>query len=331
MGSINDQEFLIQRETVPGTPVTTAMRSYHGLKAKMGYASEGQSFRGGGYRVNTSRNTTMESGEHEIEAPQCFNALLPVCASVFGMPVSTPLTAAPTKGATHVFRLKGRGKRTPVAFTGIYGEQGEAFQLPYLVFNDFDFGVQRSELKFETSAISRTPVANTTWPATGVTEVPAVPINSREYDVFLDDTSANWGTTQYLTAYDVGFSIGEIWGFDAPINSAFKSFAGLVENSEVDYEGEMQVGVNAAARALLDTFADGALKYVRIQADGPIIDGTDRYSIQIDYVLRVTGPGKVDTAPNSPTLVLPFAYELAADPDSGDAIVVTLTNSVLTV
>lgn len=331
MGSINDQQFLIQRETVPGTPVTSAMRSYHGLKAKMGYATEGQSFRGGGYRVNTSRNTTMESGEHEIEAPQCFNALLPVIASVIGLPTSTPLVGAPTKGATHVFRLKGRGKRTPVAFTGIYGESGEAFLLPYLVFNELEMGIQRSELKFETAAISRTPIANTTWPATGVTEVISVPINSREYDVFLDNTSATWGTTQYLTAYDFGFSIGETWGFDAPINSAFKSFAGLVENEEVDYEGSMQVGVNAAARSLLDTFSDGALKYVRIAADGPIIDGTDRYSIQIDYVIRITSPGKVDTAPNSPTLVLPFDYELASDPDTGDAIVVTLVNSVLTV
>lgn len=328
MASMNSQSFLIQREATPGVPATNAMRSYQGLRARPGYNAEGNSFRGSGYRASTSYNVTNESAVFEVEAPQDFNAMLPVLSSVIGAPVSTPEANAP-EAATHTFVLKGRGTRNPVTFTTLWGDEDFAFQAAYFVFNTLTYGVQRSDLTFDTSGIARTPDEDATLPTSGIEEIPAIPIPTRSYDVFIDDSADDYGTTQFLAAYDASVSIGETWGQDTPINSAFASFAELVENEEIDFNGEMQVGLKPAARDLFSTFRAGAMKYVRIAADGPLIADDVRYRIQFDFPIRITSPGTTDTAPNSSTVVMPFSYELTPDAASGDLIRVELTNTVL--
>lgn len=327
MASMASQSFLLQREVTPGTPVTDAMRSYQGLRGRPGFEVDGETFTPSGYRAGTF-TPTEEYGRFEVEAPQCFNAMLPVLASTLGAPVSTPDGNVPT-AATHEFVLKSRGERTPVTFTTIWGGVSFAFESSYFAFNELTYGVQRSELTFETSGVGRTPDETVTFPSTGITEVPAQVIPARAYDVYIDDTWDDIGTTKYLACYDASVSIGETWGRDTPINSAIVSFSSLVENEEIDFEGEMQVGLDAAAQELFSTFRSGALKYVRIAALGPVIGDDVRYRIEIDYPIRITSPGTVETAPNSPTVVMPFAYRLAPSSETDNLIRVSLTNTVL--
>lgn len=326
MASINDMQFALQRETQPGVFVQSAMRSYSGLRVKPGFNTEGNSFKGSGSRATTARTVTSDHGVHAVEAPQCFNAILPVAASLLGMPVSTPQGDAAHK---HVLTLMGRGKRNPVSFSAVWGNDDYAMSMAYFLFQSLTFGVQRGDLTFDTSAISRTPdTDDATWPA-GVEEIPAVPIPSRAYDVYIDDAWDALGTTQMLATYDASVGIGDTWGMDAPINSAIVSFAEAVENEDVDFTGSMQVGVKPAIRDMFTTFREGAVKYVRIAAEGPPIgDGAESYFISLDYPVLITSPGETDTAPNSSTVILPFEYELTPDPETGKLIELTVINTV---
>lgn len=327
MASINEMQFALQRETTPGVFADTAMRAYMGLRMKPGFNTEGSSFKGSGYRATTARNITSDHGAHAVEAPQCFNAILPVAASLIGAPASAPVGDG--DAVKHVLTLMGRGKRNPVSFSAVWGNEDYAMAMDYFMFQNLTFGVQRGDLTFDTSAISRTPdTEDVDWP-TGIEEIPAVPIPSRAYDVYIDDSWDDIGTTQMLATYDASVGIGDTWGMDAPINSAIVSFAEAVENEDVDFTGAMQVGVKPSIQDIFNTFREGAVKYVRIAAAGPLIGtGPERYAISLDYPILITSPGEADTAPNSSTVILPFDYELTPDPASGKLMELTVTNTI---
>lgn len=325
MTSINEMQFALQREATPGVFVSNAMRAYMGLRAKPGFNTEGSSFKGSGYRATTARNITSDHGTHSVEAPQCFNAILPVAASLIGAPQTSPEGDA----YKHILTLMGRGKRNPVSFSAVWGSAEYAMSMAYFMFQSLTFGVQRGDLTFDTSAISRTPeTEGVAWP-TGIEEIPAVPIPSRAYDVYIDDSWEDIGTTQMLATYDASVSIGDTWGMDAPINSAIVSFAEVVENEEIDFTGAMQVGVKPSIQDIFTSFREGAVKFVRIAAKGPLIGaGPERYGITLDYPILITSPGETDTAPNSATVILPFEYELTPDPASGKLMELTVTNTI---
>ena len=104
------QRFLLQREVTPGVAVTNAMREYQGLSVAVGYNDSGDSFRSAGFRGTTARVKTNEYGDHTVDAPQDFNALLPVAASVMGAPTTTQPDAATAATAyQHVLTLTGSG------------------------------------------------------------------------------------------------------------------------------------------------------------------------------------------------------------------------------
>ena len=325
------QRFLLQKEATAGVSVTNAMKEYQGLSFSVGYNDSGDSFRSAGFRGTTARVKTDEYGDHTVDAPQDFNALLPVAASLMGEPTTTQPDAVNAATAyQHVMTLSGSGDLDPVTYTAISGNDDYAFEMNYLVFNTLDFGVQRSSLRFGTSAISRTPTEAATIPASGVTQVSAVPIPSRNYDVFIDDAWADLGTTKYLSAYDAGANIGATWGMDSPINSAIVSFEKLMENLDTDYSGAMSVGLAPANAVLFDSFQNDTQKFVRIAADGPIIGGAIRYRVQFDFCILVTSRGRVGDAPNSSTKILPFNYELSPDGTTNNLMELTLINTVPT-
>jgi hypothetical protein len=323
------QRFLIKKETTPGTPVVTAMQNYRALRVTPGFADEGESFKGRGNRGTTARTSNIESATLSVEAPQCFNALLPVAAGVLGTPVTTQpdIPNAPT-AYQHVFTLTGSGERNPVTFTSQWGDSVAAFQMAYTAFQTLTMGVQRSSLTFETSAIAREPDHTITLATVGIVDIPAVPIPSRTYDVFIDNTFAALGTTKMLRCYDMSVAVGDTWGMDTPINSAITSFADLLENEDVDYSGSAQIAFDAAGKALITDFKNGTTKFVRIQATGATIGGLIAYKLMLDFPIVIIGRGEVTTAPNSPRVVLPFNYELTPDPVGGTLINLTLINTV---
>lgn len=333
MGSMQHQQFLLQRETTSGLPLVNAMRSYQGLKMMPGFGMEGgQPYTASGYRGATAYVRGDEYGNHSIEATPDFNTALPVLASIFGLPVTTTpdATNAPL-ARQHIFTLLGRGERTPVSFTTQWGDSAHALQMAYFIFNSLNIGVQRGELTFDTSAFSRTPDETITLATAGVTEVVSVPWDPTQYDVWADDTFAALGTTKLLDCHEGAISVGDTWGRSSPINSAIVSFAKALENEDVEYSGSMSLAFDAVAKALMTTFKNGAQKFIRLAQNGPIIGGAIRYRLQIDFGIRITERGELGTAPNSSEVILPFTYSLSPDAVSGNLIRVTLINSVATV
>lgn len=325
--SIGSQVAQLQRETVPGVAETDAMVRPMGLKLTPGVNTEGgTAFRATGFTVPTAYMDGDMWSTWAVEGIQDFNSLGLVAASVFGAPVTTPVAEAP--GAyRHVFTPPSSGAADLVSYTAQYGDDVMAFEAAMLVFQALTIGVERGNLTLSSNAISRLFDENATLATTGVTDMPAISIPPTGYNVYADDTWAALGTTKMLACYRAEVGAPDKYTPDAPINSEIAGFESLVQNVEIDYSSNWTFGLDAVAKALITTFKTGAVKFLRLAADGPIIGGTTRYGIILDTCTRITSLGSIGQAPGSPTIVLPFDGTLMHDPVSNKFAELTLINT----
>jgi hypothetical protein len=160
------------------------------------------------------------------------------------------------------------------------------------------------------------------------TDLAQAPMPSNMWDVWIDDSWANLGTTQYGGAYVANVSFGDKFDEDAPLNSSIVSYEGIVEKVEQDNTFELTLRFGATAENLADAFDIGTLQFFRLGLEGAIIEGSIPYACTIDFAAIITSLGEIGTAPNSAVQVLPMTLALAKDPTSGNYCELTLVNTV---
>lgn len=304
--SIVNQSLLLQQEVTHGTPVVNAMKRYHGIKGTIGWDVQEETFRAAGSKAITGSSITTELGSANLDVMQDYNAMLPLLAGVFGEPTTTALDVGPPAAFQHVFTIDPFAADDLVSFTGMWGEEGEvSLQAAAMVFHALTIGVQRNQLSLNSNAILRAPVTGVAFPTTGVTDVPFVPIRSSTYCVFMDDAVGDLGTTQLLALYSTEVGFGDKYDPDWVVNCNLDSYSELLERETIDYTQRLTAGFDATTIGMIDDWRNGQLKYVRIQATGPDINGTDNYGLTIDtsVSLRPTDVGK---SPVSPATVVNF-------------------------
>lgn len=326
--SMTNQVAQLQKEVTPGTPLVTAMKRLQGIKLMPGYNVDGsKGFKSSGYKVNTSYQIGDIWSVWTVDGIQDFNALGYVLASYFGPPVTTTPTGA-TTARQHVFTPNAAAVDALVTYTAQWGDSIKAFQASYFAFQNLTLGIERGNLSFGSGGISRKQDKTATLATTGVTSVTSVPIPQRGYDVYADDTWLTLGTTKLLAAYSAEITNPDKFVPDRPINSQVDGFETLMEADDMDFTGKLTVGFDATGAALVDSFENEALKFFRFAVDGPIIETTVRYGLKYDIAARLSNVGEVTSAPNSPTVVLPFDLSMIADPVSQKFQTVTLVNTV---
>lgn len=201
--SIATQDFLLQGETTPGTAVTNDMRRYLALKARPGWDGAAEPFAGTPGKIPTSLLLMDETGRWAIDGVQDFNALGAVAASRISMPV-TSATADPA-AFQHVFTLNPDGEDTKRTYTAQWGDTTQAVQAAYGVFNSLGLNVQRGQLGFSTSFLSKAASTGATLAATN--EVQTVTITGTPTGgffklIFLGFTTADIAWNAAASAVD---------------------------------------------------------------------------------------------------------------------------------
>jgi len=330
--SIVNQGLYLQRETVPGQALTTAMRRYLGIRVNdFGWDIERDVERAAGYKAPTGETETTRVGNMDLEVRQDFNAMLPLLSGVFGAPTSAATaTATPSTVAyEHLFDINPRAADTMATFTAMWGDATHALQSTNVAFHGMTLGVQRDELSLSSNAILRAPVTGIPLPTTGVTEIPMRTARSSQCDVYLDTTWAGLGTTQLLDLYATEIDWGDKLEPDWVVNSNLNSFSELIEAEEIDYTQSLTVGFNSVGVAQINEALDGKMKFIRVVCRGADINGTDSYLMEIDTAVVLT-PTNVTKAPSSPATVVEFEGNLQVDATSGKFSRVRLVNTVAT-
>lgn len=325
--SIVNQGLYLQRETTPGTPATDAMRRYLSIRGRIGWDVNKEYFQAAGYKLTTGENVLTEMGSADLEVTQDYNGMLPMLTGAFGAPVTTALD---DDAYQHVFTLDARQADTLVTYTAIWGDPTLALQATAFAFNGFGFEVGRTGLSASTSAILRAPDTSGAVPTTGVTEVPFVPVRASTYDVFMDSSWANLGTTKLLALYRANVDFPDKLEPDWIVNSALPSYSELMEREGYEPTLGMTVGFDATAVGMIDDALQGGMKFIRIAANGPDINGTDNYAFEFDCA-AILNPGGVNSAPDSAAVVVEFDGRVQVDGESGQAAAVRLVNTVASV
>lgn len=324
--SIVNQGLYLQKEVTPGTPIVTAMKRVLGLRVMPAWSTESSPFKASGYKINTSEVVETEVGEPSVEAIQDFNAFLWLLTGGFGAPTASAVVTGGTAAYQHSFEVKPKAADPLAVFTAMWGDSVQAIQMAHFFFNSLGLTISRGDLSIDATAMSYKPATGIAIPTTGVTEVPSIPVASRTWDVYADDTWAALGTTKLLAAYEGTVNYGDKYTPDYVLNSAKPSFDSIVENEDTGYDGSLRIGFDAAAVGLVTTFTNGALKFFRFKSTGPIIEGTTPYSLSIDFCARIQSPGEISG--DGSVVSLPFNFNMQADPLSGNASKAVLVNTI---
>lgn len=225
-------------------------------------------------------------------------------------------------GATEVSVTGGPGPDTPwvVTFHGRYAQQNIAAMTTT---DSLTGGTAPASAVTETNA------------GAAPTNMAIAPMPSNMWDMYLDDSWGDLGTTHYGGAYNMKLDFGDKNDEDMPINSSLISYEQPIEKEEQDYTFETTIRLGETARAQVSNLAAGTTQFVRAQlSTAPVgapnpyyIEGTIPYSLTFDMGIQLTSRSTVDTAPNSSAVVLPLSAVMVPD-ESAHFVTCTLVNTI---
>ncbi len=122
----------------------------------------------------------------------------------------------------------------------------------------------------------------------GITSPALVPILPSQVDVYLDATSGGLGGTQLLRDFSFEWSIADLFDTIWPLNSSLTSFAGHTIQAPT-IQATLQLGNDAAGRALVTNMRAGSTVFLRARATGATdsIESGFAYRLTMDLALKV--------------------------------------------
>ncbi len=160
----------------------------------------------------------------------------------------------------------------------------------------------------------------------GATQIALQPALSKEIDIFLDDTSANLGTTKLTRCLSASWAINGKVGMIWPLNSANPSFAAAIEQANFESRVDLALAYDATGRSMMDRLRDNATRFLRIKATGPAIEGTIPYLIQIDCAVKARVAG--NRSNQDGLAVIPVTFDVVHDAGWNKALSIKVTNTL---
>lgn len=312
-------------ETVAGTAVPSTIK-LSGLQVDLGTQLELDRIAPMGNLWDTIAAPRQEWGVGSVSGFPTYPELAYVFSNVFGAAV----VATPTGGTTtrrYSWAPSSSVPWTPRTWTirrGMVGNSAESAAYGLMS------GVNMSFSRTATPTIGGDLFSyaldySASVGSTGVAALSVVPVLPAQVCVYLDPTAAAIGTTRltrdFMASFDVGGLFAPFWPLDCTLNS----FAGAVPQKP-SAEAKLQLGNDAAGRALLANMRAGSTVYVRIEATGPIIETTLAHRLRIDLALKVaSAPSRGDADGLS---TLEWTFGIFDDPSFGGAMRVELTTNV---
>lgn len=329
VASAATQQIRIAKETTYGVPPVAVDKKLNALKIVPKPQYETETFTPSGDTAPSLVVVNDSYAKADVAGKLSYTDILYVLGSLFGDPTTTTPVGA-TLAHQHVFAWDGRTPIAPVSYCVDYGTGTRAVRLPGFLFNGWKSGISRGGLDFSGDAFAKSVLrgisgASTPPFAAAPSDVPAVPIFPLHFDVWVDDSWADLGTTQWLALYKLDLGFGERVARTMPVNSA-RSSDGIVEKEDQEHTVGLRLGADAVAEALYADIEAGAMKFVRLAATGPEIEGGQNYSLQADLAVLLTGTDGYDS--ESGVHVMDWSAAIARDPVSGKAAQVTVVNKL---
>lgn len=160
-----------------------------------------------------------------------------------------------------------------------------------------------------------------------VTDIDPVIMTPLQYDVYLDTSWANLGTTKLLGCYKFELTAPDRFQRTRPINST-QSSDGIVEPEDQEFGIKATLLADATAEAQIATLKAGGLAFLRLEAKGAVIASTYQYRFRQDMAIF---PTEVDAYQAEDGVhVLPISGVIGRDQTSNKAVEVKVQNKMAT-
>jgi hypothetical protein len=311
-------------QSVAGTPVAANKRLLS-TSFTPGPSSEMQNFGPRGAKFDTIVIGNKEWTTASIEAIGNYTDIMYLFSMMWGAPTTTT-PGGGTLSRQHVWTPTTFGPDSPKLMTIETGSSVRAEKFSDAFANSLSMAVSRGEITFGGEVLGVASTDGVTLTPTP-TDIEQVPIAADTISVYLDNTGATLGTTQLLraiaTGWEVSGKIGLVWA----LNRSKTSYSGSVEKKPTA-NANLTVGADSAGMAFMTDWRNEQIKFLRIEAIGPIIETTIAYKLWIDLAVRIQEPqGKGD---EDGLLTQPYNFTIVYDGTWAKAMQVTLVNKIAT-
>lgn len=314
------QNIQIGVESVHGTSVAATKR-LQSIGIEPSPNVETSPFRPIGSKFNSLSTLGKEWVTAGITGRGTYTELQYLLSSI--MNFAAPVTAAGV--STWTFSPANRTEDTVKTFTVEHGSGVRADKFTYGLVTEFGMTINRSSIDLSGSMMGRAlqdgiTMTNIASDAT----VPLVPILPTEWTVYLDDDSADFGTTKLTRLISAELSLGSRFGPVWVVDAANPSFVNHVETAP-DLTTNLTLQADSQGMGLLPTLRDGDTKFLRMEAIGGEIGSTGtNYQITIDQAVKIADTGGFSDQDG--VYAIEFTGLGVYDGDWDKAIEVTLVN-----
>jgi hypothetical protein len=322
----------VEGTATPGT-AATATRELAALSVEPSVQVEIDAFRPMGKKFSTVTALGKEWSEASLSGRATYTEIVYPLASVVSR-INPVVGTALTNGTAYVWSFSPRSSvaDNPATYTI---EQGDttvrAHRMTYGTVTELGISFSRDAIELSGAMIARQLEDGITLSGGGTTatQVALVPVLPTDVSVYIGTSPTHLNSATALTRalsaeWKLGDRFGPIWTLDARENS----WAGLVE-TEPNLEVSLTVEADAAGMALLPLARSGETRFLRVEALGGSVPGTNlRYRLTVDTAFKVSDVGEFSDEDG----LYALEYTLKGVSDStywgGTATVVTVVNEI---
>lgn len=230
-----------------------------------------------GHKYATAQEENTEWLDITVGGNLDYNGIIYLLASAMGS-ASPVAHGASSTAKDWVFTPPVIGPSiVPQTYTLEQGDSIRAHKVNYALVTEFGYKGTRKDFSCSAKMIGQAiqdPITMTAGPAA----VAISPVVAKGVNVYLDVSSAALGTTQLLRVLSVDYLMTSIYGPFYPLNRAQASWTAhvdLMPKSNI----KLKVEADAAGMALLTYLQTGTTYWLRVQAQGVIIDNLQTLTI----------------------------------------------------
>jgi hypothetical protein len=266
-------------ETTPGTSVP-ANRKLQSISIEPAIKADVTTFRPMGSKFSTLAALGKEWSEAKVSGQPTYDELAFLLSSLVSYSAPTGTTEK-----TWTFSPATSNPDTVKTFTVEQGGSVRAHKFTNGIVTGLTMKFNRSEVTLDGTMIGKALQDNITMTGSP-TSIPLIPILPTQVLVYLADTAAELTGANALTrALSVEWSLTDRFGPLFVLNGS-TSFVTTLEQ-EPKLTCKLKMEADAEGMALLAQLRNGASKFIRIEAAGPIID-TNPYQLTIDTATKVS-------------------------------------------
>jgi hypothetical protein len=278
-----------------------------------------------GHKYPVVQEANEEWVDGSMSGSGCYNTLVYPLAGAMG--TTTPVASGiSTTAKDWVYTPPIAGIKEPQTYTFEQGDGTTAEKLAYGLYTQFGYKFDRKSFEVSGTILAhqlQTGITMTSSP----TNVALAPIVANQINVYMDDTQAGLGTTQALKFISGDYTMDGIYGPAWFVNRANASFSNHVDLAPKS-TFKILLEADATGMALLSSVRAGVLKYIRVEAVGPVIDAGNSINDTFQHDMAVF-VGKPDQFSDSNGVyAIGFECTIAEDPTWGKSQEVTLTNLI---